>query len=295
MNDWFDAGMDLIQRTVSHINDNPGLAAAIGGGVVLASYFLVPAKGASQPKPLTTKGDGRVVLGTGGQVSSFPQQSPFVAKLEAVLLASKVPFSSAVVDFSTLPRHKIPILHYDGQVLSDSQMIIEHLINRGVLPDINAWMDPRTLAQSEMFRLGMENFFYYGIVRERWAENWLATKKEYFSDMPWLIYQIIPDVVIRPSVMTTLDKNGTTRYTTPEWDSMMRDVADHASALLGNKPYFFGDKPSVADYSAFGLFANALECSHLNPKLHGAVSRHPNLAAFVGRLKKALYPDSTRI
>jgi glutathione S-transferase len=64
------------------------------------------------------------------------------------------------------------------------------------------------------------------------------------------------------------------------------------STLLGQRPFFLGERPGVVDASAYGLLANALAYPERTP-LKLAVERHPNLVEFCDRIN-SLYWSNDR-
>ncbi|KAI9334942.1 hypothetical protein BDR26DRAFT_866461 [Obelidium mucronatum] len=292
---------------ITTFNDNKQVILAAASIIITALllHFLtskssktthcpIPAPQSSQFKPLTSPNDRKtIILATLSQKSKYPHGSPFVAKLDALLRHAKVDFQVKVVEYTQLPTSKIPVLHWNGEILSDSQLIIKRLVKEGVIADPDAWLTAEIKAHANMFRYGIENFIYFRMVLERWVHNWEATKSEYFEEsMPWLVYKIVPDRFIQPGVADMLFKNGTSKYPEDAWVQMENEFWEDAAVLLGEKRYFFSnEKMCVADLAAFGHLTNVVEFSHLNPKLFAAVSRHENLLRFAKTVKKELYPE----
>ncbi|KAJ3385717.1 hypothetical protein HDU84_002061 [Entophlyctis sp. JEL0112] len=249
----------------------------------------------SRFKRLTSKGSPKLFLATMAQRTAFPHSSPFVLKLDCALRYARVDFEVRVVEHDQLPTEKIPVVHYDGDVLCDSQLIIRELVTRGVIsvhPD--AWLIDTDRAAANMLRFGLENFAYYRIVQERWAhpQNWQLTKREYFSEMPSLVFALVPDMLIRPTVVKMLYANGTSRYPEASMVQLMDEFWDNVSVILAAKKYFFSNrKMCIADFAAFGILCNIIMFKQLNPTSFASVSRHKNLVDFVGRMKGELYPE----
>ncbi|KAJ3027648.1 UNVERIFIED_CONTAM: hypothetical protein HDU68_003406 [Siphonaria sp. JEL0065] len=245
----------------------------------------------SKFKRLTEKGSPEIILATLAQKSAYPHSSPFVAKLDAVLRTANLKFTVKTIEYTQLPTEKIPVVHWNGEILSDSHLIIKRLVKEGVMQDLDAWLTDEQKARANMFRYGIENFIYFRMVQERWIHNWELTKKEYFEGtMPWLVYKIVPDRFIQPNVVDMLYKNGTTRYPEESWLEMLVEFWRDAAELLGDKKYFFGNESKcVVDLSAFGVLTNVIEFRDLNPTLYDVVVKHENLVRFTERVKKELY------
>ncbi|KAJ3075452.1 hypothetical protein HDU98_008070 [Podochytrium sp. JEL0797] len=240
---------------------------------------------------LTDPTSTSLILCALSQKTTTLHSSPFVIKLETALRSSHTQYTLQTVAHAQLPRRQMPVLHWEGEVLCDSQFILKRLVKEGVIPDPDAWMDGSTRAQAHMFRLGIENFMYYRLAQDRYIHHWAETKQELFHSMPWLVYQVVPDQFIQPSMVDLLHKNGTTRYTETEWEIMQDEFYAHASVILGEKKYFFGEIMCVADFSAFGHLVVALEFEGMNPGCGAGVRKHANLVRFVEVVKAELFPE----
>jgi glutathione S-transferase len=88
----------------------------------------------------------------------------------------------------------------------------------------------------------------------------------------------------------TLYAQGTSRYTEEEATRLgLRDLETLAT-LLGDKPYFFGDKPCGADATLFAFISAGLAPIWESP-LRAAAEQKPNLVAYRDRIVRAYFPD----
>jgi hypothetical protein len=101
--------------------------------------------------------------------------SPFVTKLEARMRFAGLSYHAKKGSFSEAPKAKIPYLSIsktdsvsDGQAaavkptfLADSALIIQKLVEDGLLEDINADLSPRDKAHDLAFRAMMEDKLYF--------------------------------------------------------------------------------------------------------------------------------------
>ncbi|KAI8614140.1 hypothetical protein BC830DRAFT_1065836 [Chytriomyces sp. MP71] len=224
---------------------------------------------------------------------SLPSASPFVAKLDVALRHAKIPFTLAQVTMDKLPTGKMPALHWNGIILSDSQLIVDALVKEGAIvqhPD--AWMDPETRATAKMFRISLETLPCGSLGIERWIDHWSATRDLYFHNAGWFFRYILFPRVIQPMVVSNFKKTGILGYPTKTFDDMIESFWDDASILLGTKRYFFSeDRMSTADFAAFGVLFNVLTYKELTPKQSAAISKHQNLVQFVEHIKMELYPE----
>jgi glutathione S-transferase len=230
---------------------------------------------------LTSPGDGKLFLCSG--ISAM--FSPFVVKVSAILNYHRIPYEFKLVSFNGLPRGKMPIIHHDGKLISDSHAIVQYLIEKGLVPkgNINAEVN----AQAEILRLALENFFYWGVLLERCVDNWSLTRAMYFEKiMPPEVFATV-DQVIQPMFLKKLDQVGISRYPREEFLQNYQDFIRKTSVLLGQKKLFFGenDEPSVQDLALYGFFQCAIHCAPLNPIAVSTIEKYPNLQNFVKHME----------
>ena len=105
--------------------------------------------------------------------------SPFSVKLEARLRFAGVSYATDAGSPFKAPKGKIPYIEYQGippsgcvdesqllpTTLGDSTLIIKHLIERDVLPDINAKLSSTAKAQDLALRALLEEKLYFYHVR----------------------------------------------------------------------------------------------------------------------------------
>ncbi|KAJ3026062.1 UNVERIFIED_CONTAM: hypothetical protein HDU68_006235 [Siphonaria sp. JEL0065] len=262
------------------IGENRNAVVAVVAGafaaIVVARRFSTRA-GAAKASATAGATDLPVLVGGLFQKEPFPNASPFVAKLDAILRKEKFAFSTERRPGIPRPKNgKVPALFYKGDTVCDSELIVKRLVKDGAIKQHpNAWLDPVTRAHSEMFRLSIENFIYYRLGKERWVNQFGET-----------IF------VVRPNVVATYYKTGTTRYPEDAWVEMESNFWNNAAVLLGEKRFFFSDEHMcMADFTAFGILANIVQFPQLSPKLFAAVSKHQNLIDFVAHVKEDLYPE----
>ncbi|KAJ3022684.1 UNVERIFIED_CONTAM: hypothetical protein HDU68_008987 [Siphonaria sp. JEL0065] len=272
-------------------------AATITAVAILARHLSSSSKAASKLKASKATPQVPILIAGLFQTKSFPIASPFVQKLAAVFRAAKFPVSvEGMPNCPPTKSRKVPGLYYKGETLEDSELIVKRLVADGVIAQHpNAWLDPVTKANAEMFRLSIENFIYYRLGKERWIDHFDKTMREYLGALKGLFFLFVYSILrftVRPGIVDTSYRLGITRYSEEAWVDMETQFWNNASAILGDKKYFFSnERMCMADYSAFGTLANVIELPELTPKLNAAVIRHENLVAFVARVKKELYPE----
>ncbi|MBK6737071.1 MAG: glutathione S-transferase C-terminal domain-containing protein [Haliea sp.] len=64
---------------------------------------------------------------------------------------------------------------------------------------------------------------------------------------------------------------------------------DALAAILGDKPWFFGDEPTETDAVAYGQLANIHSVGFSSP-MKAVIAGHANLVSFIERFAARYYP-----
>ena len=98
--------------------------------------------------------------------------SPFVAKLEARLRFSQLPYSTQVGSLSQSPTAKLPYVRLEEEnggvasVVSDTALITRRLIKLNLIEDLNARLSPAQKALDLAIRALLEDKIYFMTVSE---------------------------------------------------------------------------------------------------------------------------------
>lgn len=93
--------------------------------------------------------------------------SPFVAKLEARLRFSHLPYTVQLGSLSESPKGKLPYIKVSEEagsppsILSDSSFITRTLIEEGIIDDLNADLTPAQRATDLAIRSLLEDKIYF--------------------------------------------------------------------------------------------------------------------------------------
>jgi glutathione S-transferase len=218
------------------------------------------------------------------QEKPFPAGSPSVCKLLSFLKANAVEHSvQFVTNFNDSPNKKIPFVHYRGEIIADSHFIIQRLIKDGTVQDPDSWLDEHQKAATMLTRTAIESTLYWGIVKERWIDQWPSLKKLYFSSLPWFLF-FLPRV-IQKTVVSSLYTVGTTRYTLEQHEQIMVDLFQSLDTQMGDGNYFHGNRISYIDFCLFGHLANIVYMQEIHPHLYSLLKRFPRLIRHTERMK----------
>lgn len=217
----------------------------------------------------------------------MPNLSPFCTKLETYLRMTELPHKVAPMKMGQMPKGKIPYVHMDGQFVGDSQLIIEQLERQLGDKALDAGISARDAAVGRLARRTLEEATYFigAFVRWHMDEGWVAMRGEFRKMLPSLI---LP--VIRRAQKKKLHQQGTARHTPDEVMAMGADDFAAIAELLGDKPYFLGDKPRTVDATIFA-FVEAILGFPVDSPLKAAAASHANLGAYRQRIRDRWFKD----
>jgi glutathione S-transferase len=188
-----------------------------------------------------------------GPMFGLPDPSPFVMKTMTQMKMAGVPYRFEKASPREAPKGKIPFIRDGDLVLGDSVFILDHL-KRAHGFDLDAHLTPEQTAQGWALERMLEDHLYWAIIHARWAID------ENFAKGPAQFFAGAPDEVKRAAQENSrrnLFGQGFGRHADAEIaDLAHRDFAA-ASALLGDGPFLFGDKPSSYDATLFAFVASA--------------------------------------
>jgi len=221
-----------------------------------------------------------------GEGFGLPEISPYVTKTEVQLKMAGLAYVKAVSAPMDSPKGQLPFIDTDGLRVSDSTFIRAHL-ERAYGVDFDEGLDTVQRAQAWAIERMMENHFGWTLVSERWldAQNFAKGPSHFFDGAPDEVRQMVLGEV-RNNVRAV----GIGRHTDLEVVALAVRSLAAVSAILGDKPYLFGDRPCGADATVFGMLAGIL-----TPFFEGEIRRRAegfgNLVAYVDRLMAQFYPE----
>jgi len=227
-----------------------------------------------------------------GTAFNLADPSPFVVKVDLHLRANKIEFESiaSVDNLKAAPKGKLPFIDDNGTTVSDSSFVVEHLKNQHHA-DIDAWLNEEQKATAHLISKSLDENFYWCIVHSRWIaqDTWPIVNKHFFGSLPFPVNKIVP-IIAQRKVRSNMKGHGIGRHSHEEIIKIAQQTLQSLSALLGNKPYFFGDRISSLDICAYAMLAN-LTHSTFDNEMSRISKTFENLVEFTQRIKNEYYPE----
>ncbi len=211
--------------------------------------------------------------------------SPFCAKAELYLIWIGAPYRAApTLSAAAGPRKKLPWIEDGGEVIADSERILDHLARTRGDPLGEAKIDPARRARHHLARRTAEESLYFALVAERWLDPAVAPayQRDLLAGLPAPARPLV-GAMARRMLTQQLWAQGTGRHPLPEILARgARDVEALAWAL-GDGPFFAGDAPAAVDAAIWGALAN-LWYTPVDGALKRAVGAQPALVAWLDRV-----------
>lgn len=222
-----------------------------------------------------------------GPIGSVCDPSPFCAKMEAYLKMADIPYNvhSGSKYIRGAPKAKLPYIKDDDIIIADSTFIIRYLERKhdGIL---DGHLNSEQRAAAHAFTKMIDENLYWTMVYSRWAldHNWVILKELFFGFLPFPLKFFIPNKV-RKSLLKTLNGQGIARHSAEE----VAEIGDWdlaaLSDFLGDKEYFFGDRPSSLDAAAFGILAQMVLLKTFTAPVFDKARSYKNLVDFTNRIQ----------
>lgn len=219
----------------------------------------------------------------------LPSVSPFCLKLDAYLRIAGVPHKHVITPtpFGG-PKGKAPWIEHEGKKIGDSGFIIDYVRERfGV--DTEAHLTKEQRGVSVAARRLIEENLYWTMVYDRWMidRNWDVFRGVVLGGIPMPMRLAIAPMA-RRGVRQQLKGHGIGMHSAEEIHAIGRRDIGALSDILGDKPYFMGDRPSEIDAVAYGQLANIIVPPIDSPVKDEAMKRS-NLPAFVARVREKYF------
>lgn len=223
----------------------------------------------------------------------IPNISPACMKLETWLRMAGIPYEVAPFDLAASPKGKVPYIEDEGTLIGDSTLIIEHLTTK-YGRDVDEGLSSAERAVSLAFRRLLKENSYWVITQTRYADeaNWSIYREMIMQllvpNHPREIQEQAADG-FRSLILGQFKGHGLGRHSRDEVYRIgiadLKAVADY----LGDKPFFMGEKPTLADATVYGYVANLIAVPMESPVKQYGLSR-PNLTEHLKRMQNRFFP-----
>jgi len=225
------------------------------------------------------------------RIWGLPNASPFCMKVETYLRMVKLPYEVKFISNpQQAPKSKLPYIKIDGKNCPDSEFIIDELKDR-----YGDELDKHLTSEQRALAVLIDNVFcerlYWVVVYLRWKSDagWATIKPAYFGHLP-IIPKLFVPAMVRKSMVKALDYQGTGRHSLDEVIHQGCKTIDALAQLLGDNPFFLGDKPTSVDATAFSFIANLL-MSPVNNTLKQHALKIDTVRTYCTRMWDIYYPD----
>jgi glutathione S-transferase len=226
----------------------------------------------------------------------LPNPSPFCMKLETYLRMAGLAYTVAPLKGrARSPTGKAPYIEIDDKTITDSGLIIDHLERTNGHP-VNGKLTLAQRAESLAMQRLVEEHLYWVAVYMRWVDpktrgQWRPYLQELLGTPKFLTPFIARSSEKR--VMKALRNHGLGRHAPDVLWQM--DVADIQALAhwLGNRPFGFGETPTVIDACLYSFIGNAIRTPWDNP-LTAAVLKHRSLVDHFERMLARYFPELAR-
>ena len=215
--------------------------------------------------------------------------TPFGLKLMALMKMADIPFELEYqVDPRKAPTKKFPLIIDDGEALADSHFIRLHMEKKHDI-DFDEGLSPLERAHSLALVRMLEEHFYWCMMFDRWVEedNWVRFRDTVFKDLPPIIGGFIAKQIRKQTVRDSHGQ-GVSRHGRERVMALGVEDLSALEAMLGEKEFLFGNKPTSADATASAFLAFALNNEFKSP-LYELCASSPTLSAYCLRTNTLFY------
>jgi len=224
----------------------------------------------------------------------LPEASPYVTKTEVQLKMAGLAYVKDTTGFPKAPKGKLPYIDDNGTIVADSTFIRAHLErSRGI--DFDFGLSDTERATAWAIERMIEDHLTWANAYARWLIP------ENFDKGPAHIFDAVPEPAradareaARGRVKAAVYGQGFGRHSEAGMWDLARRSLDALSALIGDKPYLFGDRPCGADATAFGAVAGILT-PFFTSDLRTMTEGYGNLMDYHDRGMARFYPEFARL
>ena len=174
--------------------------------------------------------------------------------------------------------------------MGDSELIIRRIAKERDL-DLSPGMSLHDLAIARATQSMIEEDLYWSLVYARWIDDrfWSTTRDVFKPMLPPIVRNFLP-AIVRKDIKKSLHSQGIGRHTEEEIYDHAEELIDVFAELLGDRPYFLSDEPTVFDAACYGMFENILHGTQNLPQ-KDAAKKHANIVRYTESLRDRYFPE----
>jgi glutathione S-transferase len=225
-----------------------------------------------------------------GPAFGLPDPSPFVMKTDVQLKMSGLPYRFERGGPRGGPKGKVPYVEDGGVRIGDSTFIRDH-IEEAYGIDLDRALSSDERARAWAIERMLEDHLYFALIHVRWLDdtNFAKGPAHFFDAVPEATREQTRNAA-REGVRANLYFQGLGRHSDNEIVDLGLRTLSALSAILDGNAFLFGNEPSSADATAFGMVAGVLT-PFFTTKLRDRALRFENLVDYSERMMHRYYPD----
>lgn len=224
-----------------------------------------------------------------GPAFGLPDPSPFVMKTDVQLKMSGLPYRCERGGPRGGPKGKVPYVEDGGVRIGDSTFIRDY-IEEAYGIDLDRALSSDEKARAWAIERMLEDHLYFALIHARWLDD------TNFSKGPAHFFDALPEDTreqarnaAREGVRANLYFQGLGRHSDDEIVDLGVRTLRALSTILGRSAFLFGNEPSSADATAFGMVAGVLT-PFFTTKLRERALKLGNLVEYNERMMARYYP-----
>ncbi|MDZ4777437.1 MAG: glutathione S-transferase C-terminal domain-containing protein [Alphaproteobacteria bacterium] len=230
-----------------------------------------------------------ITLFTYGPQFGLPDPSPFVTKTMVQLAMAGLDYETAPAMPTDSPKGQLPFINDDGVAVADSTFIRAYLEDRYGL-DLDEGLSMLERAHAWAIERMVEDHLRGPMVAARWLipENFERGPARWFDAAP-AEHRDAMRAGLLEAIRANLVAQGAARHTADEQVNLGVRTFEALTAILGDKPFLFGDRPTGTDAVTFAMLAGILT-PYFDSPLREAAERYPTLVAYTVRMMARFFP-----
>ena len=223
----------------------------------------------------------------------MPSPSPFCIKVEAYLKIAAISYEPIhITDPREGPKGKLPYIQTDEEnEIGDSHLIFEYFESKQAV-GLDAHLTALQKAICLVTKRMLDEHLAWVVIYSRWVpeKNFKIIRNTFFPDAAGPM-KLIASKKVRKNMLQSLEHQGIGRHTEEEIYQLGKEDILALSQLLGEQTYFFGDKPSTLDVTAYAYLASIIHAPIESP-LKRFVLDQSNLVSLCERIDAQYFKDS---